>query len=170
MITAIVKKLIKYIKNEQEKNIYKPHYKLIDILEENEQYIIVIKLINKNITFNAKPEEILANDNLVDQFSPRDVRTLTYLGYLGINGPKYKILARKLSQNEKINFILKKKGEKKIIVKTAEEITRETGIILNMNSEDAKTVGYTIASEAITEEKKQKKSLLNKINSQDKKI
>ena len=52
----------------------------------------------------------------------------------------------------------KKKGEKKVIVKTADEVIRESDILLSMNAEDAKTVGYTIATEAITEEKKTKRS------------
>ena len=158
-----VKTVANYIKNEREKDVYKPLYKLVDILETDGQHVAVIKLLNKNVTFNATPEEILANDNLVDQFSPRDIRALTYLGYLGINSPKYKILARKLCENERINFILQKKGEKKVIVKTAAEIVSESNFIANMNSEDAKTVGYTMATEAVSEEKRQKEALLNEV-------
>lgn len=166
-----IKGIASYINAEREKDIYKPLYKVVDILETDGQHLAVIKILNKKVTFNATPEEILANDNLVDQFSPRDIRALTYLGYLGINSPKYRILARKLSQNEKINFILQKKGEKKVIVKTAAEIVSESSLINSMNPEDAKTVGYTIATETISEEKKQKESLLKEVhkNNLDKK-
>jgi hypothetical protein len=170
MIKKYIRKLGRFvadIKKEGEKNTYKPLYKLIEIFEEDDQHMVIIKVINKNITFKAKPEEILANDHLVDQFSPRDIRTLTYLGYLGINGPKYKILAKKLSQNEKMTFVLKKKGDKNIIEKTADQIVHETEIILNLNSEDAKTVGYTIASESVQYEKKQKEALLKTIENQN---
>ena len=38
----------------------------------------------------------------------------------------------------------------------------ETDFILNMNSEDAKTVGYTMATETVLEEKRQKEALLKK--------
>jgi len=73
--------------------------------------MVTIKVINKNISFTIKPDEILAKDSMVDLFSPRDVRTLTYLGYLGINSPKYKILARRLSENnDKTIFALQKRG------------------------------------------------------------
>ena len=164
MIKAISKKIkniFTTIKIEQEKNIYKPNYKIIQILEnEDNQHHVVIKLINKNLIFNVKPEEVLANDDLVDQFSPRDVRALTYLGYLGINSPKYKILAKKLSKNEKITFVIRKKGDPKIITKTANEIIQEADIIRQMNPTDANTVGYTLASEAIQDEKKEKERLL----------
>ncbi len=143
-----------------DKEIYKPCYKLIEILKEEDDYIVVIQLIGKNIVFNAKPEEMLAEDHLVDRFSPRDIRTLTYLGYLGINAPKYKILAKKLSQDEKASFWIQKKGEKKVIIKTAEEIIHETEIIESLNADDAKTVGYTAAAESVIAEKQEKEALL----------
>lgn len=38
----------------------------------------IIQLINKSITLYTKPEENLKDD----KFSPYDIRTLTYLGYL----------------------------------------------------------------------------------------
>jgi len=160
IITQKIKQFFESIKKNYEKNTFRPKYKVIEILEEEDQHYVMIQMINKNITFNAKPEEILANDLLVDQFSPRDVRALTYLGYIGINSPTYKILAKKLSQNEKITFVLSKKGDKKAITKTADEIIQETDMILKMHPHDAKTVGYTLASEAIQDEKKQKEMLL----------
>jgi hypothetical protein len=156
-----VKALYGFALNGTELNTHKPLYKLVEIREEDKEYTVVIKVANKNITFDAKPEEILANDYLVDQFSPRDIRALTYLGYLGINGPKYQILAKKLSLNEKITFILKKKGDKKVIARTADQIINEADIIPNLNSEDAKTIGYTVALEIAANEKMQKEAILN---------
>ncbi len=163
LISQKIKNFFQYIKNYQEKNTYKPLYKLTEILENEDEHIVVIQLIGKNIVFNAKPEDILADDQLVDRFAPRDIRTLTYLGYLGINGPKYKILAKKLSQNDKSTFLIKKKGEKKVIVKTAEQIIHESDIIPNLNAEDAKIIGYTAASESFMQEKKQKDALLKEM-------
>lgn len=163
MLKSFIQKLKTFLvclKNSKAKDAYKPLYKLTEILEDQEEYVVVIQLIGKNIVFNAKPEEILADDSLVDKFSPRDIRTLTYLGYLGINGPKYKILAKKLSQHENATFLIKKKGEKKVIIRTAEQILNETSIIQHLNAEDAKTVGYTAASESVISEKKQKEALL----------
>ena len=140
-----------------------PVYQIIEIAEEDEEYTVTVRIRHKNITFYTKPEEILADDSLVDRFSPRDIRALTYLGYLGINRPKYKILAQKLSQNEKTTVFLKKRGEKKIIVKTAAQIIQETDMIIGMNSEDAKTVGYLVAQDDFVDEKKQKEALLKEL-------
>ncbi len=164
-----IKNFIQFIKNEHEKEVYRPRYKLIEIIEKNDEYVVVLKLVNKSITLNMKPEEILANDELVDHFSPKDIRTLTYLGYLGINGPKYKILAKQLSENDKVSFFLKKKGNDKIIIKTAEQVLHETDIVYGLNPEDAKTVGYIAGSESVVREQNQKENLLkseqNKITS-----
>lgn len=162
-----LKSIFQYLKSCHEDNAQKTSYKLIEILENNDDYLVVIQLIGKNTVFNAKPEEILADDQLVDRFSPKDIRTLTYLGYLGINGPKYKILAKKLSQNEKSTFLIKKKGHKKVTVKTADQIIHETDIIQHLNAEDAKTVGYTAASESIISEREQKEALLKEIRKND---
>jgi hypothetical protein len=148
---------------------FTPAYRLVEINQtETEEYIVTVQLINKNSVFQAKPEEILANDHLVDQFSPRDVRALTYLGYLMINNPKYKILAQRLSEDQdKFLFALRKKGEKKVIVKTAEEIMQEKEILNSLEAQDAQTIGYAIATENILSEKKVKETLkANKINNE----
>ena len=67
---------------------YKPSYKLVEIFKnEDDEYIVHIQIINKKLVFYTKPQEILMDDEFVDQFSPRDIRTLTYLGYLSLNKP-----------------------------------------------------------------------------------
>lgn len=139
------KKFLNFYKSALQVDTYKPVYRLIEILQdENENYVVYVQVINKNVAFHIKPEEILKDDKLVDQFSPRDVRTLTYLGYLGINSPKYKILAQRMVDDSKIIFIVKKKGQKDFIVKSAQEILNEQDIISNMPANDAKTIGYTV--------------------------
>ncbi|MFT3741532.1 MAG: hypothetical protein QM752_02495 [Gammaproteobacteria bacterium] len=148
---AIVKKILLPVQK----------YKLIEIIIEKDEYFALIKLIKRNIIFRMKPEEILSKDSLVDKFSSIDIRTLTYLGYLEINKPAYKILEKKLSlDNDKIIFTLGKKNSKKIITKTADQIFREKDIVLNLNSEDSRIIGYTIASESILAENHQKETIL----------
>ena len=80
-----------------ELSTYKPCYRIADINTSiaNEPSV-TIQMIGKNITFKIAPETLLADNKLVNCFSPTDIRTLTYLGYLGINSPKYKILAKLL--------------------------------------------------------------------------
>lgn len=160
-----MKSFIELVKQETQRNNYIPIYRLVEIIKsEQGEYKVVIQIISKNLTFTTKPEELLADDEIVDQFSPRDIRTLTYLGYLGINCPKYKILAQRLSTDtDKMVFAIKKKGDKNIIVKTADQIICEEEIIGGMTPTDAKTVGFVMASEGFQEEKKQKEAILHNL-------
>ncbi|OGT05833.1 MAG: hypothetical protein A2103_01045 [Gammaproteobacteria bacterium GWF2_41_13] len=140
---------------------FKPVYRIASIEKEKQgDYEITIQLIGKSTVFKMKPEEILANDGMTDQFSPRDVRTLTYLGYLDINSPKYRILAKKLSEKDnRMLFALHKKGDKTLHFKTAIEISQNKEILKQIDQHDAHMVGYMVASEAMLEEKKLKKKL-----------
>lgn len=150
----------------RETQSYTPAYRLEKISQtETDEYIVTVQIINKAVVFQTKPEEILANDRLVDQFSPRDVRALTYIGYLSMNNPKYKILAQRLcEQQDKVLFALRKKGDKKVIIKTADEILKEKDILHSLHAQDAQTIGYTIATENMLDEKKQKNQLKNQIS------
>jgi len=155
-IIRIIIKLTAFIKDSKKSNYYEPKYRIVETFkDEEDNYKVMMQIINKNITFYANPEDILANDKLIDSLSPRDVRTLTYLGYLSLNQPKYKILAQKFSANSDI-FVLKKRGEKKLVVKTASEIIKEQEILDDISPQDAKTIGYTIANNEITLEKTEK--------------
>ena len=140
------------------------YIRVVEVNKSDENDCIVkIQIINKNIILNMKPEEILADDNLVDQFSPRDVRLLTYLGYLEINKPKYEILAQRLSKTQDSTiFALKKKGEEKPILKSASEIIKEKDIINSLPSDDAQKINFLAGSESIKMEKTQQESLKHK--------
>lgn len=155
------KKFLADAKQDKVKHSYSPTYRVIEIYQDkHEQHYVRIQVAQKNIIFNAKPEELLAKDSLVDKFSPRDVRTMTYLGYLGINAPKYKILAQRFSdENDELFFALKEKGNDKVVVKTAEEIIRESEILEKMHPSDAHTIGYSAATEQAKQEKLQMEEL-----------
>lgn len=156
----VFKKIILTLKEASQKIAYTPAYRILEILkDEEDNYSVNIQLIGKNRTFYAKPEELLAEDDMVDLFSPRDIRTLTYLGYLGINAPKYKLLANRLVDDNKLVFALKKRGEKGILIKTPLEILKEKEIMASIDSHDAKTIAYSIATESFQEEKKAKAQL-----------
>lgn len=161
-LLGYIKKFLNYLKVETHMVHYTPTYKLVEIFQdEHSSYLVTVQMINKSACFNAKPEELLADDKIVDLFSPRDVRTLTYLGYLEINSPKYQILAKKLAAgNDRFIFALKKRGQKTIITKTAAQIINENEIMSSLDPTDAKTIGYTVAIEDIKIETKQKKALL----------
>lgn len=160
-ITNSIKFVYQTITKLKQIQTFTPHYRLVEInLTESNDYVATIQFLNKNLTFQITPEEILANDDMVDRFAPRDIRALTYLGYLSINSPKYKILAQRLSEkNDKVLFALQKKGQKQVVMKTADEILKEKEILRSLHAEDAHTIGYTVATESLLSEKKQKEDL-----------
>lgn len=144
--------------------VFKPGYRVASIEKDTHgDYEIVVQLIGKSTIFKIKPEEILADDKMTDQFSPRDVRTLTYLGYLDLNSPKYRILAKKLSEKDnRMLFALHKKGEKNLHIKTASEISQDKEILTQIDQQDAHMIGYMAASEVISQESEVKKIILEK--------
>jgi hypothetical protein len=140
-------------------------YRIVSIeKDDNDDYFAEVQLIGRRQTIQMKPEEILADDSLTDSFSQRDIRTLTYLGYLGLNSPKYKILAKHLSENDsKLIFALKERGKNKPIIKTANEISCDENILAGLRQKDAHMIGYASATELAIQEKKQKQQLLASI-------
>ena len=142
-------------------------YRVLSIeQDENDQYTAIIQIKNKNEIFRMKPEEILANDDITDSFSQRDIRMLTYLGYLGINSPKYKILAQRLSEDDsKLIFAIHERGKNKTIVKTASEISSNEHLIAGLHQKDAHMVGYATATEQVIDERKQKQNLISQNDS-----
>jgi hypothetical protein len=148
---------------------YTPTHRIINIEQENSSdYIVTIQLIGKNVIQKIAPEELLANDTMVNCFSPTDIRTLTYLGYLDINAPKYRILAKQLSQkHDQILFALYKKGEPKFSVLTANEIIKNQEIINGLSQQEAYMLGMTHASEQKIVEEKQKELLQKKLHNRN---
>jgi hypothetical protein len=148
-------------------NQVKTQYKCcIMNIEQNtdEDYFLSVQIRGQRPLVKMKPEDILVDDELTNCFSPCDVRTMTYLGYLGINNPKYKILAKRLSKKDnRLWFALKEKGSNKPIIKTAEQIRHSPEILASMAQEDAHMVGYTDASEEFIRERDDLKRLIEKI-------
>lgn len=130
-------------------------YRVLAIEKDvHDEYVALIQVINKQQVFRMKPEAILGDDRLTDCFAPRDVRTLAYLGYLGINSPKYKILAQRLSEgDDKLLFAIQEKGKKHAIVKSAEDISKDEAFLQSLDQKDAHMVGYVTASGQATKEK-----------------
>lgn len=131
----------------------KPKFRVLRIEKtEDDEFNVIVQLINKNQVFVMKAEDILANDALTDSFYPRDIRTLTYLGYLGINSPKYTILAKRFKENNQLVFALQEKKSKKILVKTSDEISANKDILGGLNQMDAHMVGFSTATDHVIQE------------------
>jgi len=165
-----LKNLMQSAKNKNES--YTPIYRVASIDQDKSgEYSVVIQMIGKAVAYTIKPEELLADDKMVDLFSPRDIRNLTYLGYLGMNAPKYKILAQQLSENcDHTIFALHKKGDKKHSVVSAKEISSNEEILKSLSQKEAHMIGFAAATEQMTIEKQQKEALLKQLQTDENKI
>lgn len=162
LLTALIQTVRQTPRSLKKEESFQPIYRVAELEQDKEgDYVAIIQLISKNQIFKAKPEDILADDELTDLFSPRDVRTLTYLGYLGINSPKYKILAQRLSEKDNsLVFAVKEKGKKEPVLKKASEIANDEAFLSSLDQKDAHKVGYTAAHEHSANEEEQKQALI----------
>ena len=147
----LIQKTLHWLREVKASHTYYSAYRVVDITQnEDELYTVMVQVLNKRCTFYMKPEEILSNDKLVDLFSPRDVRMLTYLGYLCKNAPQYKILAQRLSATtDQMVFALKHRASQSIVTKTAKQIMQDSSIVHSISSKDATAIGYVAATESL---------------------
>lgn len=131
-----------------------PAYKVTAIeQDEHSNYVVTIQITRNGLCFTSTPEKILSSDRLTDKFSQRDIRTLTYLGYLEINSPKYKIMAKKLAENDKLLLVLYEKKKNKLETRSASDIAKDEDAIKQFDSSDAHFIGYIQAMEDLENEK-----------------
>lgn len=137
------------------------NYRVVSVEKnESDEYEVTIQIIGKNLTFRRKPEELLAEDGIIEKFSHSDIRMLTYIGYLNVQSPQYKILSKKYSGHlNKMIFALHKKGEKTFHAKTASEIAVDEEILQDLEPKEAYLIGYMAASEQLVLEAEHIKQL-----------
>lgn len=136
-------------------------YRVVELEKNNkDEYIAVIQVTGKNATFKAAPKNILADDKMTEQFSPKDVRTLTYLGYMDLNAPKYRILAEQNDEDrQETVYAVYRKGDETYTVKTAAEISADEEILASLDQKDAHRIGFATATEQMLQEELQKAKL-----------
>jgi len=135
-------------------------YRVFDISQNKKgDYYITIQVVGKHRFFKMKPEEILANDAMTLQFSQLDIRTLTYLGYLGINSPKYKVLAKHLCTQDGVTFSIYSKENDTVELKKASEILSDQELWKNLDRDDMPEVAYSAGGDRILKEKEEIRQL-----------
>lgn len=138
----------------------RPLYKVLAIENHNDEFVAIVQVNSTRSVIHMKPEEILSDDGMTDSFSQRDIRTLTYLGYLGVSSPKYKIIGIR-SLNNRLLFVVKEKGKKHVMVKEAHEISADSQFIEKLNQSDAHKIGYTSGMQSVQDEKLDILELMN---------
>lgn len=122
--------------------------------------LLKIQIIGKASVFECTPEEIVSNDKLLEAFSKKDIRTITYFATQEIKKPKYKILLQEF--REGINRMIFKIAAPNLaepIEKTAEQISLDKNLINKLSAEDAHFVGFTTAAEQAIRDKEEMERL-----------
>lgn len=136
-------------------------FRIADIKQnKNGEYTLQVQIIGKATFFECTPHEIVTNDHLLEGFSKKDIRAITFYATQKIKKPKYKILVQEFCENiNKIVFKLGKQDSNEQINKTADEISLDKEMISKLNSEDAHLIGFTTAAETALREKAEMEKL-----------
>ncbi|OGT38637.1 MAG: hypothetical protein A3F12_05865 [Gammaproteobacteria bacterium RIFCSPHIGHO2_12_FULL_38_14] len=123
-------------------------YRILDVKQIAGQYKLIIQVIGKSIAVECTPEEIISNDALLDGFSKKDIRTITYLACEQYQTPKYKIIMQEFCDAfNNVLFKLKKYDTNEIVSKTAGQIVLDKNLINNLSQEDACCISYAAGYE-----------------------
>jgi hypothetical protein len=131
-------------------------------IEKNasDEYFFKIQLIGKSTVFDAAPRELAESDILLEGFSKKDVRIITYYATKEIAQPQYKVLVQEFEdKTHKTLFKLGRRGESSPLEKTAAQISLDKELLKQISQEDAHMVGYTTAMESMQKEKEAIKKL-----------
>jgi hypothetical protein len=108
----------------------------------------VIQVVGKSVFIEHTPQEIVLEDSLLEGFSKKDIRIITFYAYQAQTKPKYKILTRDLSDKlNRVLFKLKINSSTKTFVKTAGEITMDKDLLFGLSSEDVSSVSFVAGYE-----------------------
>ncbi|TAK74961.1 MAG: hypothetical protein EPO11_06245 [Gammaproteobacteria bacterium] len=114
---------------------------------KNNEVVLHIKVINKLDVFLRKPSEIVANDYLLEGFSKKDIRMITYLATQELHKPTHKITSHHHDDElDKIAFTLTKKDGKTYNM-TADQVSQDKELINKLSQQDAHRIGYQLAIE-----------------------
>lgn len=142
-------------------------YRIIEVKQSNGQCKVIIQVTGKSIVVECHPQEIVANDRMLEGFSKKDIRSLTYLAYESIKKPAYKIIMQEFCFNfNKMLFQLKKCNSNEVIIKTANQISLDTHLINSLSHQDIQSISYM----AGYEHSLSRQSEINVANNKQKKI
>ncbi len=133
---------------------------------------LCIQVAGKNVFLYFVPQELVKDEEMLNGFSPLDVRTITYMALekleqgrsIEIDG-LYKIEKQYFSdRKEKEMFVFRYQDKDKSIARSAQELTCDSSFIKNFNSLDANRIGYIAGYEqALIDNKLHKSSKSDKI-------
>lgn len=148
-INLYIHKIKKFIKKYKlEKGTHR--YSLINVTSKNdniELHIIVLGIKKHIVTF--KPEDVVYDDELLSEFSPCDVRTITYLSFQKyIQREQYSLMIERQSIiNGKTVFIIKDLNTKESLTISAKKLYEDYASLIKLSKKDMVNVVSTAVQE-----------------------
>lgn len=145
-----------FIKQYSEQQVQHNIYRIADVKQfSSGQYKLTVQIIGKSTVIECTPQEIVANDQMLEGFSKKDVRAITYYACEQIKNPTYKIAEQEFSvDSNKMLFKLKKCDSDEVLFKTAGQIALNLDIMNGLDSDDIKTIIYLAGYEHSVNEKR----------------
>lgn len=139
-------------------------YRIIEVKNpSSSQCKIVVQIIGKSMLTEYTPQEIVADDRLLEGFSKKDIRAITYFACGQLKKPKYKIVVQEVCEKfNKILFKLKAQHNDEVIVKTAAQISLDKNLINGLSQEDIQNISY-VAGYENSQNEKNEMEIANKI-------
>lgn len=136
-------------------------YRIVDHnTDKDGQHHLTIQIVGKSVTFKSTPQKILADDDLVEHFSRKDIRTITYLACQDLEKPKHRIILQEFCQKlNRLVFGVKNPKKDEVLRKMPSEISQDKELLKTLSQEDAHLVGYATATEQMNAEKEAISSL-----------
>lgn len=146
--------LKKYNEQQNQQNTI---YRIIEIKHSSSnQTKIIFQIIGKVTLIESTPQEIMTDDRLLEGFSKKDIRAITYLACTQNKTPKYKIVVQEFCDRmNRILFKLQKQHDNEIITKSASEISTDKSIIQSLSQDDIQTISYIAGYEHSINEKEE---------------
>ncbi len=138
-----------FIRQYSEQQAQQNIYRIVEIKQSTSgQYKLIVQIIGKSTIIECTPEEIVTNDHMLEGFSKKDIRAITYFACEEIKKPKYKIITQEFSGDlNTLLFKLKKCDGDEVMLMTAGQIVLDRELINNLSVEDVRSISYAAGHE-----------------------
>lgn len=149
-LTQIIKKL-----TEQRQEQHREAYRIVDIKKCEKECKIIFQVIGKNVVVEMTPYEIVADDALLEKFSKKDIRTISFYASKDVNLPVYQISSQELDvETNNVLFKLRKNGTDEVVEGLASQMISNIKMLNDLSVSDVCSISYAAGYEHASIDKK----------------
>ena len=149
-ISVMLEAPARFLKQWSERRFQPPNvYRLVEIKQSPSGYCkLSVQVIGKAKILEYSPQELIANDRILEGFSKKDIRSIAYLACEQSKRPRYQIVMQEFCNKfNRMLFKLKKQDSNETISKTAGQISLDKHLINNLSQEDVCSISYVAGYE-----------------------